>query len=323
MRRWLLALAVMGICVWWWRGDSSSRDGDDHELQAAVLADGFALFDGHRVIELDRKGQQRKQHGFAREDEVRVVGSPSGPLAGFIESKKVRLVRVASGQGGQVFGKSVRLMCDGAATNDERFAIAWLEADDVLWFVHGDTRTKRTDAQAVAAEPIAATTVARKNWCGVASALDQIALFWRDGNRLFIQTCTRKKCSGLPATVKFDSRDTLLGFGCVRDACLLASRDREGRARLQYVTESGSTKWMWNLPIDKLEVAVIGAGENAFAVGYSTDRATQVLRVERNRTITTVWTGPAAAHAPALAWSRDQLLVGHHGGGPALVGFPR
>src|SRR5262245_25370924 len=114
MWRWLLALAVIGIFVWWWRDDGASRrDAHDHELQAAVLADGFALYDGHRVVELDRKGQQRKQHAFAREDEVRVVGAPSGPLAGFIESKRVRIVRVSTGKGGSGFGKSARLLCDG------------------------------------------------------------------------------------------------------------------------------------------------------------------------------------------------------------------
>ncbi|HEX5064046.1 MAG TPA: hypothetical protein VFV99_31930 [Kofleriaceae bacterium] len=318
MRRWLLAAAVIGLWVWW-RGDApAAHDGERH---AAVLADGFALYDGHRVVELDRKGKQRKQHVLAHDGELRLVGPSNGPAVAWVESKKVRLVRASTGKG-SVWGNSVRMLCEGAATNDERFAVAWLEANDTIWFVHGDTRNKRTDEQ-MADEAVGLANADRKVWCGVASAHDLVALFWRDSDRLFIQTCTRKKCSGLPATVSLDRRETLLGFGCVRNACLLGVRDHNGASRLQFVTESGATKWTKPLPTKLLEVSIVGAGENAFAVGFVGEHETEVGRVDRKGVVTPLWAGPPSKHAPALAWSRDQLLVGHPAGATTLVAFPR
>ncbi|HEY5923731.1 MAG TPA: hypothetical protein VIV11_18745 [Kofleriaceae bacterium] len=323
MRRLIFVLALIGAWLWWRGNDRVSHDNGG---QAAVLSDGFAFYDGHRVTELDRKGTQRKQHAFARDGEVRIIGTPRGPEAGFIESKKVKLVRVSTGTG-TVWGKSVRMLCEGVATNDERFAVGWLEADDSVWFVHGDTRAQRTEADVVAPDDVVAASepgiADPKTWCGIASAHDLVALFWRGRDRLLMQTCTRKKCSNVSATIAFDRNETLLGFGCLRNVCLLAARDRSGKARLQLVTEAGSTKWKKPLETDKLEVSIVGAGDNAFAVGYSTDSASEVLRVDRKGTFTKLWQGPPSPHAPALAWSRDQLLVGHPSGSPTLVAFPR
>jgi hypothetical protein len=231
-------------------------------------------------------------------------------------------VRVSTGKG-QVFGKSARMLCEGAATNDERFAVGWLEGDEGVWFVHGETRDRRTDegAELEFDEPVSIETTAdRKNWCGIASAGDLIALFWRDRDRMFIGTCTRKKC-GMAAALAFDRSETLLGFGCLRNACLIAARDKAGKARLQYVTESGATKWKLPLETSLLEVSVIGAGADTFAVGYVTGDATHVIRVDRKGGITRLWQGATAKHAPALAWSRDQLLVASAGDGAALLGL--
>jgi hypothetical protein len=221
----------------------------------------------------------------------------------------------------------VALLVVTAGTTTLEQAGRWLEADGGIWFVHGDTKRKRTadvdtDALELDVTQVDATAD-RKNWCGVASAADLIALFWRDSDRLFIQTCTRKKCAGLPGTVAFKREDTLLGFGCVRDACLLGARDKAGKTRLQLVTESGSTKWTKPLDTTQLEVSIIGAGPDAFAVGYSSERGSDVLRVDRKGTMTSVWNGAAASGAPALAWSNNKLLVAPRGGEPTVVAFPR
>ncbi|HEY5943951.1 MAG TPA: hypothetical protein VIV40_00590 [Kofleriaceae bacterium] len=322
MRRLLWVVGLIGI--WWWlRGDRVRVDTD---VQAAVLKDGFAVRSGQRVVDIDRKGNQRKQYSLEHTGDVRLLGPASGTAAVWIESKKVRLVRLATGKSVAVFGQSARMLCEGAATNDERFAAGWLEADDSVWFVHGDTRVKRSDeASSVEIdEPVMVPATAdRKNWCGIASAQDLIALFWRDRDRLLIQTCTRKKCAGIAGSVAFDRNDTLLGFGCVRNACLLAARGKQGKSRLQFVTESGSTKWTKELDITQLEVAIIGAGPDAFAIGYSTAESSDVLRVDRKGSTTRVWHGPPSGGAPALAWSNGQLLVAPRGGQSTLVAFPK
>lgn len=292
----------------------------DGEQQAAVLADGFALHDGHRVVEVDRQGKQRKQHTLSHDDELRMIGTPRGPVAGWLESKKLKLVEVGTGKD-SIWGKSARMLCDGSATNDERFAVGWLEADDTIWYVHGDMQ-RRSGEIAQVGEPLSIASTDRKGWCGIASAKDLIALFWRDRDRLFIATCTRKKCSGLPASVALGRQETLLGFGCVRDACLLAARDRNKEPRLFYVTESGATKWTKPLATNVHEVSIVGAGDRAFAVGFVGASGTEVVRVERSGNMVPVWKGPSGKHAPALAWSRDQLFVGH-GGVPAVVALPR
>jgi hypothetical protein len=320
--RWILAVAVIGAWLWWRGDDRHATRANDGGLQTAVLANGFAIYDGHDVVELDRKGKQRKQHRFEHSGDVRLVGTAVGPAAGRIRNRKFELVRVSTGKG-SAWGQSARLLCEGAATNDERFAVGWIEGDDGLTFVHGDLKTKRSDeTEDLTVEQIGAMTVGRRNWCGIASAQDKIALFWRDSDRLFIGTCTRKKCE-LPGAVAFDRNQTLLGFGCLRNACLLAARDRSSKTRLMYVTESGAVKWQKPLDTSLLEVSIIGAGENAFAVGYGVEGATNVVRVDRKGAITPIWQGSAAKHAPALAWSRDQLLVAHTGSEPHLVGFPR
>jgi hypothetical protein len=315
--RWLLVLA--SLCAWlWWRGGDHTTV--DVESQAAVLADGFALHDGHRVVEVDRRGKQRKAHPLSHDDELRLLGTPSGPVAAWLESRKLRLVHVPTGKD-QVWGKSARMLCEGTATNDERFAVGWLEADDTIWYVHGDMQRRSSDTAQIG-EPLSIASTDRKGWCGIASAKDLIALFWRDRDRLFITTCTRKKCSGLPASVTLGRQETLLGFGCVRDACLLAARDRSKEPRLVYVTESGAAKWTRPLATSVHEVSIIGAGDRAFAVGFVGANGTEVVRVDRSGNLGPVWKGPSGKHAPALAWSRDQLLVGHDGE-LAVVAFPR
>lgn len=322
----LLVIGVVG--TWWWL-----RDGDapaakrmrqaDREQQAAVLRDGFAMRALGRVRVLDRKGDQRADHRLDRERDLRIVGTRGGPAAAWIERKTIRLVDVKNGKTAGVWGKAATTLCEGVATNDERFAVGWLEDDGALWFVHGDTRPAgdavADTTGATVGEPVLATAAAAKQWCGVASAGPNIALFWRDRDRLFINTCTRKKCSGLPAAVGLDHRATVLGFGCVKSGCLLAARDPDGTGRFGFITETGGIKW--SKPLDKTvrDVSIVGTSDTAFAFGYATDAGAEVLRVERGGATTRVWRGE---HAPVLAWSQGQLLVGH-ADHHTIVPFPK
>ena len=106
-------MAVIGLWLLW-RGDDGGTGRATHadELQAAVLKDGFALniSDGQRVIEFDRKGKQRTQHTLAHRGELRLVGTNGGAAAAWIESKKLKLVRVSTGKTMQVFGKAARML---------------------------------------------------------------------------------------------------------------------------------------------------------------------------------------------------------------------
>jgi hypothetical protein len=191
-----------------------------------------------------------------------------------------------------------------------------------VWFVHGPTTVEAQDEHA-ALESVHVAQLDQKNWCGLASAEGNIALFWRDRDRLFTNMCTKKKCAGLPGATVFPREDVLLGFGCLRNGCLLAARDKRGKARLAYIAESGATKWTRPLATDRLEVSIVGAGNRAFAVGYVGEAGAEVLRVEPKGATSKVWQGAAANGVPALAWSSGQLLVGQHTGAPSVIPFPR
>lgn len=325
MRRLWLAIGVLALW-WWWRAEEPAPAPDDAtEVRAAVLRNGFALHvagQPHRVREISRKGPQRAEHVVDRAGEVRVVGTRSGATAAWLDTKKVRLVALEKKRELGVWGKSARMLCEGVASNDERFGVGWLEADDSVWFVHGPT-TVETQAEHAALEPMLASQADPKTWCGLASAEGNIALFWRDRDRLFFNMCTKKKCASLPAAVAFPRSDVLLGFGCLRNACLVAARDKHGKARLAYLTESGSTKWTRPLATDRLAVSIVGAGSRAFAVGYVGENGAEVLRVEPKGATSKVWQGAAADGVPALAWSNGQLLVGQRSGAPSVIPFPR
>lgn len=330
MRRFWIAVAIVGAWLWW-RGDDTPDRATDYvtenlELRAAVLRNGFALHAAgqpHRVREIDRKGATRTEHVVPRADEIRVVGTRNGATAAWLDNKKVRLVALDKDRELGVWGKSARTLCEGVASNDERFGVGWLEFDDSVWFVHGPTTVETEIAEPAIDEPVLAAQADAKSWCGLASAGPNVALMWRDRDRLFVNMCTKKKCAALPGAVAFRRDQVLLGFGCLRNGCLLAARDPRGATRLQYITESGSTKWTKPLPTKELAVSIVGAGDRAFAVGYVGDHGAEVLRVEpKSGGVTSVWQGSAAAGIPALAWSRDQLLVGQ-ATRQSVIPFPR
>jgi hypothetical protein len=216
----------------------------------------------------------------------------------------------------------VRRLCDGVASNDARFAVGWLEADDTVWIVHGPLAAGDAGA-AEARELVAAATpavpalpaapadvLARTEWCGVASAGDNVALLWRAGDRLSIVMCTKNRCGGLAGTVTLDHRLPILGFGCLRDACLIAARDADGNAGVSYITASGRRRWTRRLPVSST-ASILGFGDRAFAVGYASGAGAEVVRFDPTGAVTPLWRDPASATAPTLAWSSGRLLVAH------------
>src|SRR5204863_6528273 len=116
------------------------------------------------------------------------------------------------------WGRSVRQICDGVASNATRFAVGWLEADDTVWFVHGPlaAAAEGADGPLPEAGPIRVGPLTRNDWCGVASAEDKIALMWRDADRLSLTMCSQKACSNLPVSFKLERRVPVLGVGCLR-----------------------------------------------------------------------------------------------------------
>jgi hypothetical protein len=111
---------------------------------------------------------------------------------------------LANGNVDGSWGQDARALCDGAATNDSRFGIGFIDGKGGVWWVHGPVGA---DA---AGEPLRVAPLASNGWCALASAGDRIAIAWRDRNRLLFNTCTPTKCSALPATIKLSpARDVV------------------------------------------------------------------------------------------------------------------
>lgn len=288
----------------------------DRRLQVAVLRDGFVMTHvadvGRRVVELERDGNKRRDMTLRHAGDRRVVGTRGGTAIAWQDGKRVHLARIDDERGVSTWGKSVRQLCDGVASNDARFGVGWLEADDTVWVVHGPLAA---NTAAEVEEPIVSgTELARSDWCGVASGEQNIALLWRSADQLLFTMCTKKRCSSLPARFALDRRLPLLGFGCLRDACLIASRDDVGTIRLAYLGETSRLKWSQPLAAATSAVSIIGVGDRAFAVGYATDRGGEVFRFDRDGQSTSVWRDAASTGPPSLAWSSGRLLIAHYHG---------
>jgi hypothetical protein len=290
-------------------------------LQAGVTTDGFvvaqAIDGGQRVHAVERSGQHRELADLFREGDVRITGTSAGPAGGFLEARKFHLASVVDDRDVGMWGTNARMLCDGIASNDHRFGIGWLENDGGVWMVHGPM--SRSQNSAGIATELETTTVemsrtaAPASWCGIASADDKIALFWRDRDRLKFQMCTRKKCGGIASSIKFPRNNLVLGMGCQRNGCLVAHREPTGAATISYYTESGSLKWKAGLDTDATSVSIVAAGDRAFAVGYSNREGAHVLRYERTKAdAKRVWLGATDAGVPKLAWSKNYLLIAHY-----------
>lgn len=318
-------LATVGI--WWVSWASSAVSHDDTagaEVQLAVLSDGFALSQpsasGYRVTELERDGRDRRALPPRELAELRVVGTSSGTAGGWRIGNRLVLRRLADDADGGTWGKSVRQLCDGVGSNDARFAIGWLEADGAVWIVHGPTvrNAGGPDAAELLASPASTPEQAQHaqpSWCGIASAEQNVAMLWRTGDQLHILMCNKKRCGSLPGKIKLDRRRPILGFGCLRTACLIATRDEAGQPRVTYITDAGRSKW--SLPIHPASevVSIVGYSDGAFAVGYATPGSgPEVVRIDTAGKSSLLWRDEAAHGAPAVAWSAGQLLIAHRHG---------
>ena len=318
-KRWIAVFGVVGL--WWWWGDEPASH--PHRPQAAVLADGFAVLADKHVAEYDREGN--KQHEMALRLErgnVRFVGTRAGAAVGWQDGKKLKLA-VLDSDGNttddSTWGKNVKQLCDGAATNEHRFGVGWLEGDGGVWFVHGPMN--RLAAEVIDRVELPTT---KATWCSIASAEQNIALLWREGARILMNFCTKKECTGLVVKVPIDVKDTFLGYGCVRDACLFATRDKHGTTKLHRVPEKGRTlvKALEHARPDS-QVSIVGAGTRAFAIAYvSTDGNATIQRVATDGGLTNVWHFNAEV-VPSLAWANDKLFVAMPSRDAWVLALPR
>jgi hypothetical protein len=315
---WTAAAACLVVAALVWPRHHDAGRAAGAGLQLAVLHDGFAITHpgdgGHRVIELDRQGQERRATTVRHGDDPRVVGTRAGAAVAWQDGQKVRLALVDGDKGLSTWGKSVRQLCEGVASNDTRFAIGWLESDDRVWIVHGPVAEGEAEVAEAIELPLPAPDAVRSEWCGVASAGDNVTMFWRDADKLKFGMCTRRRCSGLIATFKLDRRLPIIGFGCVDNACLVATRDDAGHARVALLTETSKLKWTKPLDASSGAVSILGVGDRGFVVGQLTRDGAEVLRFDRNGAATSLWRDGAATSAPALAWSSGRLLIARHHG---------
>lgn len=306
-KRWFL---VPGLLVWWFHGDKDLTPPHPHPPQAAVLSDGFGVLADKHVREYDRAGNRRSDVALRLpRGDVRFAGTRGGPAVGWQDGKKFKLAIVdedGTPRDESVWGKNVKQLCDGAATNEYRFGIGFLEGDGKVWFVHGPMDRM---ADEPAAHVLAPPTT-KPSWCAVVSAEQNIALLFREGSRLLMNFCSRKQCDSLVVKVPIDTKDTLLGYGCVQDSCLFATRDKHGTTKLHRVTNKGRTisRALEHARPDSA-VSIVGAGTRAFAIAYaSTDGNATIQRVAVDGTFGNVWHFHGDA-VPALAWAANKLFV--------------
>ncbi|MCY1066423.1 hypothetical protein OV090_16705 [Nannocystis sp. RBIL2] len=282
-------------------------------IQLAVLSSGFGLLHGdpgaRRFVELDSNGAPRRDLSVALDADARLVGTYRGAALGWKDGTKVRLAALDDHgrlREPSTWGKSVQRLCDGAATGDDRFAVGWIERDGKVWLVHGPT------THAAAAEPLytAAVEPLRADWCGIASAERNIALMWK-GKHTYLNFCGPRDCSGLVARVKIDAREAVVGFGCLRDRCLVGTRDDRGVSRVHLVSQLGEVAWSRTLATAAGgPLTIVGAGDRGFMVAAVDGDGASVLRFDDKGASTPVWQRRGVS-SPSLAWSHGRLAIAY------------
>src|SRR6188508_3866929 len=128
-KRWIAVVGLVGI--WWWQRGGDEPAAHPHRPQAAVLSDGFAMLAGKQVVEFDRAGNKQHEMTLRLDKDVRFVGTRAGSAVGFQDGKKFKLAVLDSNgntDDASTWGKNVKQLCYGAATNEHRFGIGWLES---------------------------------------------------------------------------------------------------------------------------------------------------------------------------------------------------
>ena len=303
MRKVMLLGLVVGL--WWmWRGDGETVA---PRVQAGVLRNGFTVLVDRRIHELDQDARTEHQMSLQLADEVRFVGTSAGSTVGWTDGKKLKLAALddrGNPDEPSTWGKKVTQLCEGAASNEHRFGIGWLESDGRVWIVHGPMRS----TELATSEELELETV-KTTWCGVVSAGQDLALVWRDGKKLSLNFCTPKACSSYVTKVPVPAEEPLVGFGCVRDACLFASRDRS-QTVLRRVFETGrSLKLVLTAAADDTRVEIVGAGGRIFALAYlDRDHRVAVELRDTDGSLKQSWSFDER-DVPALRWDGSRLLV--------------
>lgn len=277
-------------------------------IQAAVTADGFVVAtrgeEARDVVTVERDGSQGARYELPDRD-MRVAGGGGGVLAGWIASHRLQLADAEDGVVFAEFGSDPVLLCDGLASNDQSFAISWLERDGVEWLVHGPTGKPQAAVAEVAAAPTATGPV---TWCGVTSLGPHFMMLSRDARRLRFIRCTNSGgCRGPHPFISLPADHAVTGFACVERGCLLADRAKAGTT-LMFVAPSGTIKWKKPLAADG-PVSIAAAGDRGFAVGtLAADGATVFAVDAPTADLAPRWHNDARV-APVVAVSHGRVLV--------------
>lgn len=291
-------------------------------LQAAAASDGFLVLERsplQRVIPVGRNGGAGESIHLPRlPTDARLVGLRGGDRALVYQAGR-RIQVDAVGSDGELtklaeFGTRVHGLCDGMASNEHRFAVAWTEIDGSVWMVHGPTG-------ATAEVSRIATPPRQPSYCGAAMAGERVALLWQDGQTVEINLCNDRGCKHA-TSFKLTGGRQAKAFGCTPSACAVAAQTPDGATDLGWIGAKGKIKWAKRIEVaPRSELSIVGAGDQHIIVGHmrSEGEASMLLADESGR-IATLWVGAADA-APWLVWSRDRLLFARHVGGQLALGI--
>ncbi|MGE3547208.1 MAG: hypothetical protein AB7L28_25000 [Kofleriaceae bacterium] len=314
MWRHKVATLMIGMVIWWLWPDSD-RAHSSPPAQAAVMFGGFVAIDGNRVVELEHDGEVRDDLKLASVPSgARVMGASDRALLGWRDGKQMAFAFIqndgALGKPAK-FGKRVRRVCEGLATNDHQFGLAWTESDGRVWFVHGPTY-----APLALDHDLEAAIAADDGPCWIASAGESLALMWREKRRTMLAVCG-KKCE-LAQRAALPADATPVGVGCANNHCVVASRSSAGGLQATWIDTSRRThaaRWTKPLPSGTRDgrIAITGTGSQV-AIAYPTGGAPVVVIANAAGTISAIWQH-AADDVPSIVWSLGRLLVAHHVGG--------
>jgi len=343
---------LLALCVFaglWWRWHASSPPAPSHP-QAAVLADGFAAIDSsNRVVEFDPGGARRRELTIRGVANPRLVGFGSGLGVVWRDGRQVAAADVdANGNPGKParFGRNVQMMCKGTASNARRFAVGWTEPDGAVWIVFGPTSSSSSSPSSPSSSSspsaswlpglgtggelgggLEATVVddgqasggelARPTFCAVASADRKIGLLWGEGNKISMALCD-KTCPSIPTSVRLEKGRELLGFGCIRDACVIAARNGH-TLEATWVNLRGKPQWTKPLrdATPDSQVELVGTGTQ-IAVAYATAGEPVVVAASPSGGLAPIWQG-TADDVPSIQWADGRLVIARHVDGE-LVG---
>ena len=283
-------------------GVSVGASASEAPYQLGVLGDGFVAASrvgrDWRVTELDDRATPVTAYTSVSAADARLFGSPAGALFAYIDNNALVLERARDRHRGASFPGAAHLCESPAASNAERFGVAFLDTKDRVIVVHGPT------VATAHAEVLEIATAKPKSWCGVASAGRDLMLMWRAGDRMYFNACNDRSCRGPVTSIALPASTQLLGAGCTyRAGCLVATRDGgTGAQQLALVTPAGGIKWRVPLDAHADTISIVGAGDRAFAVGYPGG----ALGIDRDGTITPLL---STSGDTVVAFARGRVLI--------------